>query len=111
MYWVTGILGLLLAVAPFALGYREHPGAMWTSVVLGVIVLLASLYEAIDKEKAKWEYWVAGVAGLLAIIAPFALGFSAMTSALWTTVILGAILLILAGYELFYVERSQKHQS
>ncbi len=103
MYWVTGILGAVMAVAPFALGYNTHSGAMWTSVVLGVIVLLVSIYEAMDASKAKWEYWVAGLAGVLAVIAPFVFSFSAVTTALWTTIIVGVILLILAGYEVFFV--------
>lgn len=101
MYWITGILGLALAVAPFVLGYSNHTGALWTSVILGVVVILVSAYEAADRNKAKWEYWIAGLAGLVAIIAPFVLGFSAMTTAMWTTIVLGVLMLLLAGYEVF----------
>jgi uncharacterized membrane protein HdeD (DUF308 family) len=102
MYWLTGLLGLLLGIAPFVLGYRDHTYALWSSVILGAIVVLVSAYKAIDSRPANWEYWVAGLAGLLAVIAPFALGFSTLTSALWTTIVLGVILLILAAYEVFY---------
>jgi hypothetical protein len=110
MYWLTAILGLAMAVAPFALGYRDNTFAMWTSVVLGVIVLLASLYEAMDERKAKWEWWVAGIAGILAVIAPFVFGFTLMTMAFWTMafwtmIVLGAVVFILAGYEVFFVEQ------
>jgi uncharacterized membrane protein HdeD (DUF308 family) len=103
MYWITGLLGLVLGIAPFVLGYSDHTSALWTSVILGAIVFLVSLYEAFgDHGSASWEYWTAGFAGLLAIIAPWIFGFSALTTALWTTVIVGAVLLILAAYELFY---------
>lgn len=102
MYWVTGILGAAMVVAPFLMGYTTHPGAMWTSVVLGAVVVLASLFEGMDVNKAKWEYWLAGVAGLLAIIAPFVLGFTTLTMALWTVVILGAVVLLVSGYEIFF---------
>jgi len=103
MYWVTGILGAVMAGAPFALGYNTHSGAMWTGVVLGVIVLLVSIYEAMDESKAKWEYWIAGIAGVLVVGAPFVLGFTTVSAALWTTLILGLVLLILTGYEVFFV--------
>jgi hypothetical protein len=104
MYWLTGILGLAMAVAPFALGYRDHTFAMWTSVILGVVVLLASLYEGMDERQAKWEWWVVGLAGVLAVIAPFAFGFTTMTVAFWAMLILGALVAILAGYEAFFVQ-------
>jgi uncharacterized membrane protein HdeD (DUF308 family) len=105
MYWLTAILGLAMAVAPFALGYRDNTFAMWTSVVLGVIVLLASLYEAMDERKAQWEWWVAGIAGILAVIAPFVFGFTLVTMAFWTMIVLGAVMFIVAGYEVFFVEQ------
>jgi hypothetical protein len=105
MYWLTAILGLAMALAPFALGYRDNTFAMWTSVVLGAIVLLASLYEGIDERKAKWEWWVAGIAGILAVLAPFVFGFTLTTVALWSMIILGAVVFIVAGYEVFFVEQ------
>ena len=106
MYWLTGILGLGMAVAPFAFGYNTNSLALWTSVVLGVIVALASLYEAMDEAKAKWEWWVVGIAGILAAIAPFVFGFTLTTTALWTIIALGAIMFVVAGYEVFFTEGS-----
>lgn len=104
MYWLTGILGFALAVAPFMLGYSDQRMAMWSGVVLGMVVVLASIFEAMDTSKAKWEWWVAGLAGLLAVIAPFVFGFSTMAIALWTTIGFGVVVLLLAGYEVFFVE-------
>lgn len=101
MYWITGILGLALILAPFVLGYSNNPTAQWTSIILGAVVAVVSLLEGWLKNVSKWEYWVAGLAGLLAVIAPFVLGFSALSAALWTCVILGALVAILAGYEVF----------
>lgn len=102
MYWITGILGLALGVAPFVLGYSDNSSATWASVVLGAVAFLVSAYRAIDDGEAGWEYWVAGIVGLLAVIAPFALGFSALDTALWTSIVIGVVMLILAAYEVFY---------
>lgn len=103
MYWVIGILGLALIVAPYVLGYSGNTNALWTSIILGVVVALAAGYKALAKDVRRWEDWVAGIAGLLAVIAPFVLGFSALTTAVWASVILGAVVAILVGYELFFV--------
>jgi hypothetical protein len=105
MYGLTGLLGIAMAVAPFVLGYRDNTIAMWTSIILGVVVLVASILEGMDVDQSKWEWWVAGIAGVLAIIAPFAFGFTALTMALWTFIVLGAVVAIVAGYEVFFVQQ------
>jgi hypothetical protein len=43
------------------------------------------------------------VLGILAIIAPFVLGFSGVMAALWASIILGAIELILSLFDVFAV--------
>jgi hypothetical protein len=105
MYWATGILGLAVAVAPFLFGYNTDSVAMWTSIILGLVVMAASIYEAMDAAKAKWEWWVVGIAGVLVVIAPFVFGLTLTTMALWTIIALGAILFIVAGYEVFFAQQ------
>lgn len=71
MFWITGVLGLALGVAPWVLGYADHLSAMWASVVLGLVVLLVSVWGLISRAADKrWEYWAIGLAGLAAFIAP-----------------------------------------
>lgn len=102
MYWLTGILGLIMVAAPFILGYSENLTALWTSIILGLLVAIVSFYKALSKDAATWEYIVAAVVGVVAVFAPFLFGFSATTTAMWTVIILGAIIAILAGYEGFF---------
>ncbi len=101
MYWATGILGILLIIAPFVLGYSGNSGALWTGVILGAITLIVSLIKAFAHDVSQWEYWVTGLMGILAIIAPFVLGFTAVSVAMWASIILGVITLILSAVVLF----------
>lgn len=101
MYWITGILGLALMVAPSILGYSANATAQLTSLVLGAVVVIVSVVKASVRGVSKWEYWVAGIAGVLTVLAPFVLSFSAHATALWTSIILGAVVAILASLEVF----------
>ncbi len=101
MYWLTGLLGILLIISPFALSFNGDMPALWTTVILGLAVLIVSAYKAVTHDHARWEYWVAVIAGILAIIAPFVLGFSTLATALWASIILGLIVLTVSAYELW----------
>src|SRR5574341_142456 len=96
MYWFLSILGVLLLIAPFVLGFSANAAALWACVVLGLVVALTAGYKAIAKDNANWELMIAGIAGILAVIAPFAMGFSNHAGALWTSIILGGVVAILA---------------
>jgi hypothetical protein len=101
MYWLNMILGLALIVAPFALGYNTNTTAFWSSIILGVVIALASGYKALIKDAARWEDWVDVVAGVIAVLVPFVFGFSALATALWAFIVLGVIVAGLSGYRLY----------
>ncbi|MFO7170430.1 MAG: SPW repeat protein [Chloroflexota bacterium] len=101
MYWLEAVLGLALIAAPFALGYRDNPAALWGSIVIGLIVVLISGYRAYKHETERWEGWVGVVAGVAAILVPFIFGFSAVATALWSFVVIGLLIAILSGYDLY----------
>lgn len=100
MYWTTGILGLALAVAPFVLSYSDNTAALWTSVLVGGATIVVSLIEGLQADREQWEYWIAGILGVVAIAAPFALDFSNHATAVWTTVIAGTLIALFAGSRL-----------
>ena len=108
MIWFTAFLGLLLILAPFVMNYADNPLALWTSIIVGVIVLGVSLYKGIRHDNARWEYMVIAIVGLLAVFAPFILGFDAINMAVWTLIILGGILAIIAGFEGFFAKPQTK---
>jgi bacteriorhodopsin len=102
MYWIVGILGLAFIVAPFVLGYSGDLVAMWSSVILGAAIVVVSAIKAFVRDISKWEYWLAGILGLLAIIAPFVLHFNTYVRPLDASLILGVIVLVLAGYQVLF---------
>jgi hypothetical protein len=105
MYWITGLLGLALGVSPWVFQYTNENSAMWTSVIVGAVVVVVSLYKALMRDNTQyWEYWIAGLAGLVAIAAPFVLGFTALTAALWTCIAIGVVVAVVSGYEVFFVQ-------
>lgn len=98
MSWIIALLGVVLAAAPWIFSYDDVPEAMWTSLVLGVVVALVAAYDAIVRDESPWEEWLAVLAGAAAVIAPF-IFFSGVTAAVWASVVLGALVILLAGYE------------
>jgi len=107
VYWITGLLGLAFGVAPWVFGYSNDTYAMWTSVILGAAIVLFSGYKALvqDREQ-KWEYWAVGLVGVLAVVAPFVFGFTALTAALWASIIIGGLVVLLSGYEVFFSQET-----
>ena len=110
MFWISGLLGLLLGLSPFVFGYAGHAIALWTSIVLGALVILIAIIgqssTAMDK---RWEYWVIGLSGLAAFIAPFVFGYSNVVTLLWSGLILGALLAVLDGYKAFQTPPTMEH--
>jgi hypothetical protein len=102
MYWVTGILGLALVLAPFVFGYADNTAATWTSLILGGGTIIISFFEKLANNHDRWEYWVAMAAGVVAVIAPFVLGFGGWTVAMVATVAVGILLAAVAGTKLYY---------
>ena len=104
MYWITGILGAAFILFPWILGYVNNAVAAGTSYLIGSIVLLVSIIEGIRQDSERWEYWTATILGLAAIAAPFVLGFNHPV-AMWTSVITGIMLAVMAGTRLYVGRR------
>jgi len=98
MNWVTIIAGVVLFVAPFLFGYTGAPAALWTGLVMGVVIAFLGY--------RKLYRWAAG-AGVVTLIAPFVLGFSGIAAALWTCLIVGAVVALLDGYRGFLSEEAK----
>lgn len=89
--------------APYLFGYSDNSAALWTSILAGGIVAIASIWEGVETRKENWEYWVAAIVGIFAIVAPFILGFGSEAGAMWSSVVAGILIAIFAGAKLWTV--------
>ncbi len=111
MYWMIGLLGALLAAAPFALHYDDHPAALRSSLILGLVLLALALRRGLSHGDSVWEYLAAGVVGLLAICAPFVLNFGTeRTAPYWISILLGSATFVLASVAVFAMQFQESQQ-
>jgi len=99
--WFSGInfvLGLWLIVAPFWLGATS--ALLWSGVVTGIVVAVLSAYnyyeESTKGSASSWSAWIVSLFGLWAIVSPFV--YSSTSAMLWSDVIAGIIVAVLAAY-------------
>lgn len=101
LLWVMGIIGLAFIFAPMLLGYLDNTAATLVSAGAGMVIFLTSSYKALVLDAGKWEYWLAGIAGIVVILAPFVLNYTAEQIALEISLILGVSIILIAGYQGF----------
>ncbi len=102
MYWITGLIGVALILAPFVLAFSANGAALWSSVVLGAAVLVLSILKGLLHDRVPWEYWIIGLLSVLIAGAPFMLGFSTIQRALLVTTALGILAFLLCVYQIYY---------
>jgi len=101
MYLLTGLVGLIALAAPFVLGFTGNTAALWTNLIVGAVLLIASVAEAFEQDRDNLEYWVAAIFGIGAISAPFAFSYTDHTQALWTSIGVGVLAIVAAGLRFF----------
>ena len=102
MFWITALVGLALALAPWVLGYSDHLTARWASVLWGLVVFVASASGLLGRPtRERWEYWALALVTLGAIASPVVLGYSNHAEPAWSALILGGILIMVNSVQIF----------
>jgi hypothetical protein len=97
--------GVLLFISPFVFGETTQGVAAATAYVLGVLLFLAGLLgEGVPKSRG--VEIVPAVIGVVTFLAPWILGFAAVTGVAWAAWVLGIVALLAAGYRLFETDRT-----
>jgi hypothetical protein len=108
MVWanvVNALIGIWFVIAPFALRFQELRGAMWTSIIGGLILLILAGWAVFNEgaRKQKWVQYVNGLVGIWFILFPFIFALSTNAAVMWTSIIGGAVALILSAWLAFSV--------
>jgi len=101
--WTSVFAGLWAIVAPFAIGYYTvNRVATTESVVIGILIGAFALWLAWDEHTPQYVDYVLGALGLWSVAAPFALAYRELTRALYSDVVVGVIVFVLAILGLYY---------
>lgn len=97
---VNIVAGLGLLIAPWLFGFAAETYAAWNAWIVGAaiaVVAVAALYAFYEAEE-----WINLVLGIWAAVAPWVLGFSAVTAAMWAHVIVGLVVAVLAAGSIWF---------
>jgi hypothetical protein len=103
--WVNALVGVWFVLSPFVLGYSADAGRTGTSIVGGLILLILGAWAASNEDARRkvWIQYVNGLVGIWFVISPWVLAFTQDPAALWTSLIGGAIAVVLAAWLAFGV--------
>jgi|GEM_PF-1083184 len=111
LFWATGVVGVLLVIAPWVLGYSTDMVAFWSSLILGVLIVILSAIKGLAHDKSGWEYWVIGILGILSVVAPFILAYAQARRAELSDIILGIVALLLSAAAVLARQQMASSQS
>ncbi|MBB3353815.1 hypothetical protein CO660_17835 [Rhizobium sp. L9] len=97
---VNIVAGLALLISPWLLGFAAESGAAWNAWIVGAAIALiaaAALYAFYEVEE-----WVNLVLGVWAVVAPWVLGFAAVTAAMWVHLIVGVVVAVVAAGSIWF---------
>jgi hypothetical protein len=98
--WLVALTGLWEVVAPFILGYSMTTVAMWNAIIIGAALIILAIWAAVSNQANVDRNldWLNAVLGVWLILAPFALGYSAVMLAMWNDIIVGVVTIVLAAW-------------
>ncbi|WP_423798071.1 SPW repeat protein [Neobacillus sp. SAB-20_R2A] len=51
--WLTGLIGIWLIISPWVYGFSSNAGAMWNSVIFGIIVFILAIWVGTGQKNSK----------------------------------------------------------
>src|SRR3954470_14305694 len=93
---INFLIGVWVFISPFVLiAFRDLQNARTNNFGVGILIAIVALIRMSNAAKASWS-WANVVLGVWLLISPFVLGFANTTVAMWSNVISGIVLGILA---------------
>ncbi|MEK8132439.1 SPW repeat protein [Paenibacillus filicis] len=83
---LAACLGFVFAAAPWWASFTDNQPALWTSIIFGLLQVLASLSARSHKGWSSWPHWISLLCGVSFLIFPFLFHFP------WGLAVLYAVL-------------------
>ena len=96
--WLGVAAGAFLALSPWILGFSANTGAVWTFVILGVLIAGAAMV-AQNRSAGAGSQWLVALFGAAAFFSPWVFGFG-LNVVRWDAWIVGALVVVLALWAL-----------
>jgi hypothetical protein len=102
--WALAIAGASIFIAPWAFGSATgaiDPGGyvLWSHLVIGLAIFVLAIAALLDLQA--WEEWTMVVFGIATVAMPWLMGFSQQSALTVADVILGVLVVGLAGWTAF----------
>jgi len=109
--WLVAIVGVWELVAAFVLGYSTTSAALWNAVIFGIALIILGIWAAVSsrEETDKTLDWINLAVGIWLILAPFLLGYTAVATAVLNDVIVGLVVVVLAGWGVYTISHLHPH--
>jgi len=109
--WGNLVLGLWIFVSPWALMTKgaetTSSTTMWNLYIVGITLTILAAAALIAFQA--WEEWVNLTLGGWLLVSPWLLGFSASALLTWNAVLVGVVVVILAGWALVPAQEPVTH--
>ena len=93
--WASFVLGLWLAISPWAAGYADHEVATAHAIIVGLVLALGSHFECVACDDMPME-WLNLAVGVWLVGAPFTLDLGTRV-AMANSIVVGAFVALLAA--------------
>jgi O-antigen/teichoic acid export membrane protein len=97
--WLGIVLGVLIGLSPWLAGQQDDAVIAWNAVIVGALVLALFALELSGLQR--WEEVLEIACGLWLIASPFIFGYSDAGALRHWHFVLGAIVALLAAWELW----------
>jgi len=104
---IAALFGAWMFVSAFVLGMPN--GHFWNNVVVGAVIAIVAAYSAITRGGSRSASGLATILGLWSIVTPFV--YASSTTMLWSDVISGIIIAVLAGYDTYVLGTMREAES
>jgi hypothetical protein len=96
---ISVVAGAFLLFSPWLFGFAAEPAASWSSWIAGALIALFGILAMVKFQI--WQEWANLALGAWSFVAPWLLGFSAISAATAVHMTVGAVVVALAAYELW----------